>query len=30
LAGVALHYSNITEQKTGEGKTLTVAIWMLC
>ncbi len=24
LAGVALHYSNITEQKTGEGKTLTV------
>jgi preprotein translocase subunit SecA len=26
LAGVALHYSNITEQKTGEGKTLTVAI----
>ncbi|HCC84813.1 MAG TPA: preprotein translocase subunit SecA [Candidatus Pacebacteria bacterium] len=25
LAGVALHYSNITEQKTGEGKTLTVS-----
>jgi preprotein translocase subunit SecA len=25
LAGVALHYANITEQKTGEGKTLTVA-----
>lgn len=24
LAGVALHYSNVTEQKTGEGKTLTV------
>ncbi|MFZ5376849.1 MAG: preprotein translocase subunit SecA [Patescibacteria group bacterium] len=24
LAGVALHFSNITEQKTGEGKTLTV------
>lgn len=24
LAGVALHYGNITEQKTGEGKTLTV------
>lgn len=24
LAGVALHYRNITEQKTGEGKTLTV------
>lgn len=24
LAGVALHRSNITEQKTGEGKTLTV------
>ncbi len=24
LAGIALHYSNITEQKTGEGKTLTV------
>ena len=24
LSGVALHYSNITEQKTGEGKTLTV------
>jgi preprotein translocase subunit SecA len=24
LAGVALHYSTITEQKTGEGKTLTV------
>ncbi len=24
LAGVALHNSNITEQKTGEGKTLTV------
>lgn len=24
LAGVALHHSNITEQKTGEGKTLTV------
>ncbi len=25
LAGVALHYGNITEQKTGEGKTLTVS-----
>ncbi|PIR59188.1 MAG: preprotein translocase subunit SecA, partial [Candidatus Pacebacteria bacterium CG10_big_fil_rev_8_21_14_0_10_56_10] len=25
LAGVALHYGNVTEQKTGEGKTLTVA-----
>lgn len=24
LAGVALHHRNITEQKTGEGKTLTV------
>jgi preprotein translocase subunit SecA len=24
LAGIALHHSNITEQKTGEGKTLTV------
>lgn len=24
LAGVALHQSNVTEQKTGEGKTLTV------
>lgn len=24
LAGIALHKSNITEQKTGEGKTLTV------
>ena len=24
LAGIALHYSSITEQKTGEGKTLTV------
>ncbi len=24
LAGIALHYGNITEQKTGEGKTLTV------
>lgn len=24
LAGIALHYKNITEQKTGEGKTLTV------
>lgn len=24
LAGVALHHGNITEQKTGEGKTLTV------
>lgn len=24
LAGIALHYSTITEQKTGEGKTLTV------
>ncbi len=24
LAGVALHYGDITEQKTGEGKTLTV------
>ena len=25
LAGVALHYGNVTEQKTGEGKTLTVS-----
>lgn len=25
LAGVALHYGDITEQKTGEGKTLTVS-----
>ncbi|MBD3279292.1 MAG: preprotein translocase subunit SecA [Candidatus Pacebacteria bacterium] len=24
LAGIALHYGNVTEQKTGEGKTLTV------
>lgn len=24
LAGIALHHSNVTEQKTGEGKTLTV------
>ncbi|NCN06498.1 MAG: preprotein translocase subunit SecA [Candidatus Pacebacteria bacterium] len=24
LAGIALHYSSVTEQKTGEGKTLTV------
>ncbi len=24
LAGIALHHSNVTEQRTGEGKTLTV------
>lgn len=26
IAGIALHYGSITEQKTGEGKTLTVTL----